>query len=321
MRRAVLLLAIALAAGAAFWWLRPKPQGGELAYVVGRNVTAWTRLSQVREPAAELRYAERVTVLERRSGHARVRNSAGAIGWVSERQLMDAEMWRRSTELVERAHDMPVQALGRTKVLSNLRAEPGRAAPRIYQVPAGFPVQVLGRAVAEWKPSEEEAILRGTPPQEKQAQPRAEDWLLVRARMEDIGELAGWTLGRFIEPDLPGALRDYAVGVRFLAWFELNRVPDEEGEKPQYLAVGTTGPEGQPCDLTLLRFYTWNRERRRYETAYVESFLCGRLPVRVTREGLQSASFSFTAVGKKGEEVRRYRMRQNIVRRLRVPRR
>jgi hypothetical protein len=211
---------------------------------------------------------------------------------------------------------MPVQALGHTKVLSNLRAEPGRPGARIYQLPAGLAVQVLGRAVAESKAGEEESARRGAP-QQKQPQARTEDWLLVRTRVEEIGELAGWTLGRFIEPDLPGALRDYAAGIRFVAWFELKRVLDEGGEKPQYLAAGTTGREGQPCDFTLLRFYTWNPKRARYETAYVESSLCGRFPVRVTPEGPQSASFSFTSVGKKGEEVRQYRMRQNIVRRVR----
>ncbi len=320
MRRIVVVLALALSAAAAFWWLRPAPRlQGEIAYIVGRNVTAWTRRSQVREPAGLLHYGERVTVLERRSGQARVRSQEGAIGWVDERQLMDAEMWQRSTQLIERSRAMPVQALGRTKVLSNLRSDPGRATPRIYQLPSGAHVQVLERAVAEWKPEEGEPARRGSAPQEKQTQPRREDWLLVRTRVEDVGEVAGWVLGRFIEPDLPGPLRDYAAGIHFLAWFELNRVPSEEGEKPQYLAVGTAGPEGQPCDFTLLRFYTWNGTRHRYETAYVESFLCGRLPVRVTAEGPQGASFRFTAMGKRGEEAREYRMRQNIVRRLRVP--
>lgn len=319
MRRILVVLALALTAAAAFWWLRPAPRfRGEAAYVVGRTVTVWTRRSQVREPAGLLHYGERVTVLEHQTGQARVRSEEGTIGWVDERQLMDAEMWQRSTQLMERSRAMPVQALGRTKVLSNLRSGPGRAAPRIYQLPSGAPVQVLERAVAEGKAEEGEPPRRGAAPQEKLAQPRREDWLLVRTRVEDVGEVAGWVLGRFVEPDLPGPLRDYAAGIRFLAWFELNRVPSEEGEKPQYLAVGTTGPEGQPCDFTLLRFYTWNSARHRYETAYVESFLCGRLPVRVTPEGPQGASFRFTAVGKRGEEVREYRMHQNIVRRLRA---
>jgi hypothetical protein len=100
MRRTILLLGIALAAGVVFWWLRPKPQAGESAFVVARNVTVWTRLAQVREPAAQLRYAERVTVLERKSGHARVRTAEGISGWVNDRELMDEEMWRRASELV-----------------------------------------------------------------------------------------------------------------------------------------------------------------------------------------------------------------------------
>ena len=38
---------------------------------------------------------------------------------------------------------------------------------------------------------------------------------------------------------------------------------------------------GKACDFTMLRVYTWGSKRKRYETAYVESDLCGHLPIRV----------------------------------------
>src|SRR5208283_2187719 len=49
--------------------------------------------------------------------------------------------------------------------------------------------------------------------------------------------------------------------------------------------AGSTGPDGQPCDFTLIRVYTWGAGRRRYETAYVESNLCGTLPILVQTAG------------------------------------
>jgi hypothetical protein len=181
------------------------------------------------------------------------------------------------------------------------------------------PLDVRGRATAESSPLAEEAQSgsKESPPQPAEPHPqRREDWLLVRARIEEAGELAGWVLRRFVELDLPEPLREYAAGLRIVAWFELNRVLDEGMEKPQYLAAGVKGGESPECDFTLLRVYTWNAKRNRYETAYVESNLCGWLPVRVEHQPSQSL-FRFTASGKQGKEERSYRMRQTVVRRIR----
>ena len=314
-----MILPVAAVLGiAAYIWLRSQPPAADRAYIRSRSVTVWNRVAQVREPVATLRYGDVVELLERRGENARIRTAQGATGWVSERSLMPPELWAKATQLVEQARALPVQARGRTKVLSNLRTEPGRDAPRILQISSDVPVEVVARSVAEWKTSGEEEPSRGAaPPAKKDSGPRREDWVLVRAREEEVGEAAGWVLARFIEPDLPPPLRDLGANIRWMAWFELDRVPAEDGEKPQFLGAGVTGPEGQPCDFTLLRVYTWNPKRHGYETAYVESNFCGRLPVRIAPAGAEVA-FRFASQGKTGEEQREYRFRQNIVRRLRA---
>jgi hypothetical protein len=124
-------------------------------------------------------------------------------------------------------------------------------------------------------------------------------------------------LARFIEPDLPGPVRDYAssADLHVVAWFELNRVPDGSGgEAPQYLVAGSRGGEGQECDFTMLRVYTWGTVRKRYETAYVESDLCGHLPIRVTST-VAGPEFRFAEAGET-EGHRTYVMRQTSVRRV-----
>jgi hypothetical protein len=130
--------------------------------------------------------------------------------------------------------------------------------------------------------------------------------------------VAGWVLARFIEPELPGPVRDYAssADLHAIAWFELNQVPDGSGgQAAQYLVAGSRGGEGQVCDFTMLRVYTWSTARKRYETAYIESDLCGHLPVRVSSSAA-GPEFRFTAAGENpGDRV--YVMRQTIVRRLR----
>jgi hypothetical protein len=132
------------------------------------------------------------------------------------------------------------------------------------------------------------------------------------------GPIAGWVLARFIEPNLPGPVRDYAssADLHVVAWFELNRVPDGSGgEAPQYLVAGSRGGEGQACDFTMLRVYTWGTARKRYETAYVESDLCGRLPIRLSH-GVGGPEFQFAEAGDSVEE-RTYVMQQTSVRRVR----
>jgi hypothetical protein len=131
------------------------------------------------------------------------------------------------------------------------------------------------------------------------------------------GPIAGWVLARFIEPDLPGPVRDYAssADLHVVAWFELSRVPDGSGgEAPQYLVAGSRGGEGQACDFTMLRVYTWGAARKRYETAFVESDLCGRLPIRVSH-GAIGPEFQFANIGEDNEE-RKYVMQQTAVRRI-----
>ena len=310
MRRVVIILAVFVVLAVA-WWALKRETPLERAYIRGRTVNVWNRVAQVREPVATLRYGDVVGVLERRAENARVRTAQGDEGWENERHQMSPELWEKTAALVESACSKAVQGRGQTKVLSNLRTEPGREAPRIVQLSAGVPVEILARQVVEYKPSSGE---EGKP--EESA--RREDWVLVRTSDPDAGEVAGWVLGRFIEPALPDPLRNLGAGIRWMAWFELNRVMDENGERGQFLGVGTIGPEGGACDFTLMRVYTWNLKRHRYETAYVESFLCGRLPVAITA-GDKETTFSFANIGRRGEEKREYIFRQNIVRRLRKP--
>ncbi|MBI3406119.1 MAG: SH3 domain-containing protein [Acidobacteria bacterium] len=308
-----------LSAGLIFALHRPDPVGEE-AIVAERNISVWSRLAQVREVVATLRYGEHVFVLDRKGGQARVRTGNGQLGWMDARHLMDPQLWRRISEQTDKTRSMLVQATGKTRVPTNL--------------------EVVARAVAEWAPSVEDsggkesagkkaAATEAAVPAKEPESPKKEDWLLVRGKVEDAGEISGWVLGRFLEPGLPEPLKDYAAGIHFTAWFELARVPENPietadqpvtGMKPIFLGAGFTGSEGQPCDFTLVRVYTWNPFRHRYETAYLESNFCGHFPIRVTPASAASdeAIFEFSAAAKSGgDEQRKYGMKQNVVHRIR----
>lgn len=313
------------------WFFRPKHESLGEAFVSERTVTLWSGTAQVREQMGVLPYGERVDVLARRNDNVKVRTANGAIGWIDGRYLMEPELWQRSAKLLEQARAMPVQARGRTKVTTNLRVEAGRKEPRLYQFTRGTEVEVVGRTVADWVqvPDEKEGG--------EDEVSKKEDWYLVRGIAtrppgdgvvrnsaimnttqpgDQTVPIAGWVVARFVSLDLPDQVREGAssANVRPVAWFELNRVTDDEGDHPQYLVAGTHGAEGQVCDFTTLRVYTWYTKRKRYETAYIENNLCGALPIRMGQGSKGEPEFRFNTK-ESGKEERVYHLIQTVVRR------
>lgn len=296
----------------------------EVGYAGNRQVTIWSTTAQVREPLAVVNFGDRLEVLERFQDQVNVRTAGGVAGWINERDLLSADLWQMAKDLEKKAATMPIEARGHTKVLTNLHLDPGRDTTRIRQLGKGVPVDLLARQPAE-VPTARAANADDESGAES-PQAKKEDWWLVRAHATDQTALSGWILGRFVALDVPSPLPDYAssAGMRVVGWFELNRVADDKGDpRQQYLVIGTHGPEGQPCDFTLLRVYTWGVKRARYETAFVESNVCGKLPVKLGQskdaKGVAEVTFSFENLSSATSRERKYRMQQTVVRRVKEP--
>jgi hypothetical protein len=344
-----LLFAVAVAA----WFFRPKHEALGEGYIGERSVTLWSGVAQVREPLDALHYGDHVEIVARHNDSVKVRTTSGETGWIDARSLMETALWQRSAKLLGEAQELPVQARGRTKVATNLRVLPGRTQPRLYQFGRGIPVEIVGRAVADVaQASDEKESASDTGDSRKEdakEDAKKEEWLFVRGlatrppsetnpRTPDTSTttqpgdrtspIAGWIIGRFVELDLPDAVRDgtASANVRPVAWFELNKVGDITGAKPQYLVAGTRGADSQPCDFTNIRVYTWNPKKTRYETAYIENNLCGQVPVRIGTGPKGEPEFRFrskdanppagNSQGANNDE-RVYRLIQTVVRRIR----
>ncbi len=327
-----LLALVALAA----WMLRPRRETLGEAFVSEKAAPLLSSIAQVREQIGMLHYGERVGVVGKRNDYVKVRTNSGTVGWVESRQLMEPALWQRSIKLLDQTRGMPVQARGRTKVSTNLRVQPGRTEPRLYQFGRNVSVEIVGRAVADWAQVTDEKDSSNESQEAKK-----EDWFLIRgvatrapgeaaARAaestnttqpgDQTAPIAGWVVARFVELDLPEPVREGAASanIRPLAWFELNRVSDPSGDKTQYLVAAARGPEGQVCDFTALRVYTWYVKKSRYETAFIENDLCGQLPVRIGKGPKGEPEFRFHVMdGNKEERV--YRLMQTVVRRIREP--
>jgi hypothetical protein len=321
----VVVLVICLAAYVRFHHSKPVL---DVAYAGSRQAILWDSSAEIREPIGTLKYGDRVDVLDHFQQQVKVRTTARLIGWVAQSDLLSVDLWQKMQDLETRAATSPVEARGSTKVISNLHIVAGRESPRLRQIGKGVPVELFERQAVEIPAAaiapasaavrSDEGDTGGAPAPAT----RKEDWWLVRAHLADKTTVAGWILGRFVDLDVPAPLPDYAssAGLRIAAWFELNRVPDSSGGvRPQYLVVGTRGPEGQPCDFTQMRVFTWGMKSQRYETAFVASDLCGKLPLKVSRAPSGDASFTFEDWSSGSSQQRLYQMRQTSVRRVKEP--
>jgi hypothetical protein len=317
LRRVLIALTVVLlvsgGVGLWLWWKAAPPVRGE-AYVSLSDVPLWDGNGQIRRRVQDLSWGEKLTILAQYNDSIKVRTPQGNVGWVSEDRLMDSDVWQHLGTLAARARQMSTQAQAHTAVLSNLRLDPGRTSPRVGQLKPNTPVEVLERGVVER--TAESALARNTS--------RKEPWLLIRARLGNGEQIAGWTLSSFITLDLPDPLPAYATsaGMTPVAYFPLHSVQDSGyGEKPYYLVAGSASGQDQSCDFTMLRVFTWSTLKHRYETAFVQNNLCGHLPVQVQRDvdPQHDSLFSFDDSSAGAPQRLSYRMRNTMVRPLRPP--
>lgn len=323
MRKILLGLLLVCVIATGIYLHRHKKQPVEIGYAANRGVTIWNTIAAVRQPIATVDYGTRLEVLQHFEDQLKVRTPNGTIGWTSESNLLTSEFWDQTKQLDTKTAGMPVEARGSTAVLTNLHIEPGRNSPRIRQLGKLVPVEMFERkpmAVPGAVTQSQAQSAAGAKAAEAAEAPK-EDWWLIRAQLSDNSTASGWVLGRFIQLQLPEALYDYASSADMhpVAWFELDRVPDGNGStKPQYLLVGSHGPEGQPCDFTMLRVYTWSRKKQQYETAFVESGVCGTLPVIIKSVAAGQVNFSFQNSSRGTPSPVLYRLEDTIVRRQKL---
>jgi hypothetical protein len=128
-----------------------------------------------------------------------------------------------------------------------------------------------------------------------------------------------------VDVDVPLEIAQYAEGQRFVAFFALYEVQDNDQgvqkQIPQYLCLLTEPHDGEPYDFDQVRVFTWNARKHRYETAYREHGLNGALPVTVTKENFDKEGtlpvFLLRVKDDAGSvSERKYKLNTPIVRRV-----
>jgi len=309
----------------------------EVAYVSAPQASLRDQVAAVFNRVGNVKNGERLEVLEREKRFARVRTASGIEGWIEQRYLVDQKTYDGLQKLTQENQNALVQAPGILRNDTNLHITPGRETEHLYQLTAGAKVSILKRDTAE-KSTAGSAQAKPSVPAKTGAKSRAgnappgpapvaaplEDWLLVR----DAQGRAGWVLARMVDVDVPLDIAQYAEGQRFVAFFPLNEVQDnDKGTQKkivQYLCVLTEAHDGLPYDFDQVRVFTWNVKKHRYETAYREHKLDGVLPVTVTHEDFDKEGtlpvFILRVKDDSGNvSERKYKLNTPIVRRVLAP--
>lgn len=300
----------------------------EHAYVSAPQAILRDQVAAVYNRVGTVKNGERVEVLEREKRFARVRTSTGLEGWIEQRYLVDQKTYDGLQQLTADNKNDPVQAPGVLRNDTNLHVTPGRETEHLYQLASGAKVSILKRASAEKQigglPAAKPIAISTPGNRTKEPEPILEDWYLVR---DDQGRV-GWVLARMVDEDVPLDVAQYAEGQRFVAFFVLDQVPDNQNgvqnNVPQYLCVMTEPHDGLPYDFDQIRVFTWNTKRHRYETAYREHGLNGFLPVTVGNENFDKEGtlpiFTIRVKDDAGN-VRelKYKLNTPIVRRVLAP--
>jgi SH3-like domain-containing protein len=297
----------------------------DVAYVSAPQAALRDQVAAIFNRVGNVKNGERVEVLDREKRFARVRTSTGIEGWIEQRFLVDQKTFDALQKLTQDNQNDAVQAPGVLRNETNLHASPGRDTEHLYQLASGAKVAILRRATAEKQPgAAPSAKPAGKPNTKTPAGPVLEDWWLVR----DDQSRVGWVLARMVDVDVPLDIAQYAEGQRFVAFFALNQVPDNDKgvqkQVPQYLAVLTDPHDGLPYDFDQVRVFTWNTRKHRYETAYREHGLDGILPVTITKEEFDKEGVLPVFILRVKDDAgnvseRRYKLNTPIVRRVLGP--
>jgi hypothetical protein len=306
----------------------------EVAYVSAPQAALRDQVAAIYNRVGNVKNGERVEVLEREKRFARVRTASGIEGWIEQRNLVDQKTFDALQKLTQDNQNDPVQAPGVLRNETNLHVSPGRETEHLYQLASGAKVAILKRATADKQTGGLPPPKPTTKPMTKsaakaQAASLLEDWLLVRDEQDrDSQGRVGWVLARMVDVDLPLDIAQYAEGQRFVAFFVLDQVPDNDKgvqkQVPEYLCVLTDPHDGLPYDFDQVRVFTWNARKHRYETAYREHGLNGTLPVTVTKENFDKEGTLPVFILRVKDDAgnvseRKYKLNTPIVRRVLAP--
>lgn len=308
--KSFVIFVLLVTAGFAYYYLiyRPAHNVQETAYVLPDSTEVVDSTSEIRLDVETVKAGEPLGVLTRLQDWAKVRLPDGQIGWIPNKDLIDAPSYESGQQLLKEMEAFPPQAAGHTVTDVNLHLDPSRKSQTLALLDTNLKVQVYGRRVvarAENPGSPSDQASPETPAAEPA--PTQDAWYFIGS-----GDRGGWVLGRFIDLDIPQELGAYAANSNVVAWLVLDRISDNGAMKPQYLVADRD--ETEDVDFNHVRVFTWWAKRQHYVTSFVEGNLVGYFPIEVAQTG-NVPYFRLRLVDAHGRRIQKvYQLDDTIVR-------
>ncbi|MBL8221607.1 MAG: SH3 domain-containing protein [Bryobacterales bacterium] len=125
----------------------PKARAIGEAFVGPASILLRSDLSTRSDKLAELKFGEKLEILQTRRALVKVRNMGGSEGWVDGKHLLTSAQMSELKRTIDTAAAMPAQ--GKAKVFDalNVHTETNRQSPSPFQIPPGGTADVLARKV------------------------------------------------------------------------------------------------------------------------------------------------------------------------------
>jgi hypothetical protein len=204
-------------------------------------------------------------------------------GWVESRYVINKTVVDKTQELYEKSNATPSQGIGRLKVQTKLRIEPGGDV--VTYLSRGMMVDVVGKTRTVVKPEKQQDADDTEAPDEPET--RTVIWYQVRLPETEVLR-AGWVGAQQVQLDTPDEILYLeGEGRRFTGWVVFDQSKTKKGEvKDNYIAMMKSLSTEGPIDFTRLWILIYSPDQGRYVGATidgrtVEDGLRGVLPITI----------------------------------------
>jgi len=207
----------------------------------------------------------------------RTKEKSAVEGWIEARHVISKSVVDKATDLFEKSKSIASQGIGRLKVKTRLRIDPGGDVATYLS--RGTMVEIVGKTRTTVKPEKQQDA-----DSEDAEEPETRTVIWYQIRLPETEVLrSGWVGAQQVQLDTPDEILYLeGEGRRFTGWVVFDQSKTKKGEmKDNYIALMKNLATEGPIDFTRLWILNYSPERGRYDGAYIEDGLHGVLPVSV----------------------------------------
>ncbi|MFY9553458.1 MAG: SH3 domain-containing protein [Blastocatellia bacterium] len=285
----VVVLATVVAAGCGLMSGDSKIDEG---VVIAPKLTIRSTTAPASLPLAEVKRGDRLEILEQaqlktptRTNEwykVRTKTKDATEGWVEAKYVINKSVVDKTQELYEKSKAISSQGMGRLKVQTRLRIEPGGDVATYLS--RGTMVDIVGKTRTTVKPDK---ALDTDDSEDTEPETRTVIWYQIRLPETEVLR-AGWVGAQQVQLDVPDEILYLeGEGRRFTGWVVFDQARTKKGEpRDNYISLMKNFNVEGPIDFTRLWILIYSPDSGRYVSApidgsTVQDGLRGVLPVTI----------------------------------------